>query len=296
MPDNAGNRAVLWKTSSARIASVTGEGWLKAERPGGTTVTAIAYSNTEIRNSISVTVDGIPDDVVSGVVGTYTGVLDIPGLSNTPNAELTLQQEGFYSVRLITKVDLTDVVGAVVPINMLTGVDREGDKYRISGEEQVPPIGLVKVNGTVDADGNINLEIYVANFDATATYAGKNAVSIEEVITGTYMGDVVAGVPVGSNVAVIITREENKYKLKIDDIIASLPFQTEIEIMVSQSGNNLAISSEPGTATVAGNTTQVTIISGTITAAGAINFDIEIIGLTILGAPSNTATYSGQKQ
>jgi hypothetical protein len=100
---------------------------------------------------------------------------------------------------------------------------------------------------------------------------------------------------VGSNVTVIITREENKYKLKIDDIIAGYPFQTEIEIIVSQSGNNLAISSEPGTATVGPITTQVTITSGTITAAGAINFDIEIIGLENLGAPSNTATYSGQK-
>ena len=297
MPENAGNRAVFWKSSSARIASINDEGWLKAERPGVATITAIAYSNAETRSSISVTVTGIPDDVVSGVVGTYTGDLNITGVGNTPNTELSLQQEDFYSVRLITSVDLRAVpqVGAIVPIDILTGVDRDGEKYKISGTGNTG-IGPVTINGTVDADGNIELEIYVAAFDATATYTGKNIVNIEELVTGTYVGDVTAGVPVGSNVQVDIIRgEDKKYRLQIDDEIANFPFKTEIEITVSVSGNNFIISSGPETATIAGSQTQVTITSGTITATGTLDFEIEILGLTDIGAPSNIAIYSGQK-
>jgi hypothetical protein len=294
MPENAGNRTVFWKSSDSRIASVTDEGWVKATRPGMVTITAIAYSNTEIRSTVQATVTGIPDDVVSGVAGTYTGDLDITGMGITPNTELTLEREGYYSVRLITSVDLTAMGMGNVPINILTGVDREGESFRISGEG-VTPIGPITVNGTVDADGNIALEIYVAAFAATATYTGKNVANIEEIVTGTYVGDVMAGAPVGSNVEVIIKRENNKYKLQIDDEIASYPFQTEIEITVLRSGNDFTISSNLGAATVAGSPTQVTITSGTITSAGDLDFDIEIMGLTSLGAPTNTATYTGQK-
>jgi hypothetical protein len=297
MPGNAGNRAVFWKSSDPRIASVTDDGWVKASKPGTVTITAIAYSNTGIRSEVPATVNGIPDDVVSGVAGTYTGDLNIMGMGTTPNTELTLQQEGFYSVRLITSVDLTSMYMGNVPIDILTSVDRspDGEGFIISGKGDAPPIGPITVEGTVDADGNIALEIYVAAFDATATYIGKNVANIEEIVTGTYVGDVIAGAPVGSNVEVIIKRENNKYKLQIDDNIASYPFQTEIEITVLRNGNDLTISSNPGTATVAGNTTQVTITSGTITSAGDLGFYIEIMGLTDLGAPTNTATYTGKK-
>jgi hypothetical protein len=191
-------------------------------------------------------------------------------------------------------------VGAVIPINILTGVDRDGERYTISGEGETA-IGPVTVTGTVDADGNINLEIYVAAFQATATYTGKNVVNIEEIITGTYVGDVIAGAPVGSNVDVVIKREDNKYKLQIHDSIAGFLFHTEFEITVLQNSGNYVISSNPSTATLsndnAGMTipTSVEITSGTITAAGTLDFNIEIQGLTNLGAPSNTATYTGQK-
>jgi hypothetical protein len=301
MPENAGNKAVFWKSSDTRIASISDEGLVKAGRPGTVTVTAIAYSNTEIRSSIPVLVKGIPDDVVSGVAGSYTGVLTIPTVSTTPGAELTLQREGFYSVRLITSVDLTNASFGVVPISILTTVDRKGERYTISGEGTVEQIGSVKVTGTVDADGNIDLEIEVVNFSITATYVGKNVINIEELVTGTYVGDVMAGAPVGSNVEVIIKREDGKYKFQIQDTIADFLFSTELEITVLQDNGSYTIRSAPGQAILSKDpmpdiSTSAEIKSGTITAAGNLTFDIEILGLTNIGAPTNTATYTGQKQ
>jgi hypothetical protein len=304
-PANAGNRAVIWKSSGPRIASVNDEGVVKAHRPGAVTITAIAYSNTEIRDEIPVIVEGIPDDVVSGVAGTYTGTLDIPGVREAPNTELTLAQDpgNFYAVRLITSVDLSTFppVGAVVPINILTGVDRSGSSYTISGEGTVSPIGKVKVEGTVDADGNINLSIEIPAFNATATYSGKNVANIEEIVTGTYVGDVAAGAPVGSNVEVVIKREDNKYKLQINDTIAGYLFQTELGINVSRSGDNYTIYSSAGTASLSNPDgtgspipTQATITSGTITTAGNLTFDIDIPALANFGVPT-TARYTGQK-
>lgn len=294
LPENAGNRAAFWKSSGARIASINDEGWVKGLRPGATTITAIAYSNTEIRSSIPVIVNGIPDDVVSGVVGTYTGVLEIVTLGYSDNAaELTLQQDegDFYSVRLITSVDLTNFGYGNVSINILTGVDRDGeDGYAISGEGDTG-IGAVTINGTVDADGNIDLAIYVASFDVTATYKGKNTANIEEIVTGTYVGTVNAAGMDTPGIEVIIDREANKqYQLQVDATILGERLATTIDIEVLRSGDIYTISSETGTSTLG----PVTITSGTITADGNLTFDIDIPALANFDVPT-TATYSGQK-
>jgi hypothetical protein len=296
MPDNAGNKAVFWKTSSAHIASITGDGWVKAGRPGKATVTAIAYSNAEIRNSISVTVNGTPDDVMSGVVGTYTG--DLTGLVSASNIELSLTQEegNFYSVRLITSVPMGP--GNTVPINILTSVDRDGDGdgYRIFTEEAKSVEGLpwpISVNGTVDADGNITLAIN--NEDGiVVTYTGKNTMNITEIITGTYVGNITMdGVgPIGSNIEIIIAQVDNKYQLQIDATVMEHLLTTNIEIAVLRSNDVYTISSNQGTSTLG----PITVSSGTITTDGGITFNLEIPGLAAIpGVPSTVVTYTGQK-
>jgi hypothetical protein len=300
-PDNAGNKVVSWSSARPRIAEVA-DGLITAVSPGTTTVTAIAYSNADVRGEIKITVTGISEDVVTAVAGTYTGTAATPigpipaDLTMTPNADM-------QTVQLTTAVDLSAANMGTLFINIKTEVWRENDVYKIAGGGDTPGFGPVSVEGSINDEGNVDCEFKLENIPGvgptTVTYTGKNQANIADIVTGTYNGNVVAGVPVGIDVKVAITREDNKYKLTIDDVIAGYPFKTTIEIDVLRSGDVYTISGGPSVATITtpggDMTTQATITSGTITAAGSIAFDIEILGLTNLGAPTNTATYTGQK-
>jgi hypothetical protein len=158
------------------------------------------------------------DDIASGVVGNYIGMLtifDIP-LDNT---ELSLQQENIHTVRLTTSVDLSSVpqIGVNVPIDIFMEVERDGEGYTLSGEG-IAANGQVTVNGTVDADGNIELEIYVAALNTTATYTG-----------GIDMGRVDDGESVG-------------YKYLEDDFSWVAPFGGQSDVENFNATDNVALS------------------------------------------------------
>ncbi|GHT54338.1 hypothetical protein FACS189451_10560 [Bacteroidia bacterium] len=280
-PDNAGNTAVAWISKNTKIATVE-NGKITAVSPGKTTIAVIAYSDSDVRGEVEVTVTGVPEDLAAAVAGLYIGDVTMGGLPLAADVEATLTA-GDNKVYLAT-----NAVTGMGPLSMNIEVDvvRSGDGYIISGTG-VSTMGGVKVSGTIDASGNMTLSIELTDAGVTVVYTAKRGKTATDAIAGTYIGKV-NSLATGeiSEVEVTLTPDGGKVNLAtFVEVPGQGTLEMNIPMTVTRNGEDFALSG-------AGNSTFGPVsISGTVDANGIIDITIILHGFGDL-----PVSYIGQKK
>jgi hypothetical protein len=282
MPDNAGNRAVFWKSNNVKVATVD-NGVVVALSPGTTTISAIAYSNADAYAEVTVTVTGVPEDLAAAVAGTYVGTVAIPMMGSLPDIELALTPDD-NQLKLTTTVEVPGFGTLEMDIPMT--VTQNGNDYDISGTGITALFGPVTLTGTVTAAGAIDLTIHVDANDMDVTYTGQKLEDLAAAVAGTYVGTV--AIPqMGdlSNIELALTPNSGQVTLTTAlDIPTQGTLDMDIPMTVTQNGDDYDIFGT-GITALFGPVT----LTGTVTAAGVINLIIHV------DAMGMDVTYTGQK-
>jgi hypothetical protein len=281
LPDNAGNTAVSWISKNTKIATVE-NGKITAISPGTTTIEVIAYSDSDVRGEVKVTVTGVPEDIASAVAGLYLGDVTMGGMPLADNVEATLTAAD-NKIRLATNVSTG--MGAIA-MDIEVDVVRNGEAFVISGSG-ISNLGRVTVSGTIDSGGNMSLTIELQDAGLTVVYTAKRGKTAIDAIAGTYIGKV-NSLATGEidEIEVTLTPDGGKVNLATNVVIPGQgTLDMTIPMTVSRNGEDFALSG-------AGNSTFGPVsISGTVDANGIIDITIILHGFGDL-----PVSYIGQKK
>ncbi|MDR2362313.1 MAG: Ig-like domain-containing protein [Prevotellaceae bacterium] len=279
-PNNAGNKTVFWKSMNDRIATVD-NGLIRAEAPGTVTIVALAYSNTEARSEVTVTVTGVPEDLATAVAGTYIGNVTMSGMPIATDVEATLTAAG-NKVRLATEA----VTGmGTLTMDIEVDVQREGDGYRISGSG-VSSFNAVSVDGTIDAEGNMELTINLTDEGIVVVFTARRGQTLVQAVAGTYMG--VVSIPMMGDlpdIELTLTPDGATVKLTANVEVPGVgTLVLDIPMTVTRAGLDYTVFGT-GTTDLFGPVS----VNGTVSAGGAINLTIHVVTLDM------NVTYTGQR-
>jgi hypothetical protein len=280
MPEQAGNRAVFWKSDNEKIVTVD-NGVLTAKAAGSATVIAVAYSNTAVSATVAVTVTGVPEDLAAAVAGTYIGDVTLGGMPIATDVVATLTAAD-NKVRLAT----TAATGmGTLAMDIEVDVERDGEGFRISGTG-TSTMGAVSVSGTIDAAGRMVLTITLTDAGAEVVFTAARGQTPVEAVSGIYNGTV--GIPMLGDIPGIeltLTPDGSRVNLATTVDVPSVgTLALNVPMTVARAGNDYTVSGT-GTTDLFGTVG----ISGTVSAGGAISLIIHI------DANGLDVTYTGQK-
>ena len=189
-PEDASDPAVTWSSSDEDVASVSEDGTVTAVKPGTATITAAGKTETDVKQTVSVTVQE-PNNKVTGI---------------------TIGSEG--SVHTLPVPQTLQLTATVAPA--------DADVKNVKWGSSDPKIATVDENGLVTAVKAGPVKITATAMDGSGT-VGEYALTVEWIpVTGIAVAPSATEVTVGGSLKLTVTvapenASNGKFTLSISD-------------------------------------------------------------------------------